>query len=94
MRCGRYYLGVWTSSKTNFKIKIDQEPEFHQKMQAELRYCIYEENLKDPDKIITLFKMCLLALKKFNSSRINSLNEIKRILLAICKPKSFEATLE
>ena len=59
-------------------------------MQAELRYCIYEDSLNDLDKIITLFKMCLLALKKFNSSRINSLNEIKRILLAICKPKSFE----
>lgn len=34
--------------------------------------------------------MCLLALKKFDSSRINSLNEIKRILMAICKPKSYE----
>ena len=34
--------------------------------------------------------MCLLALRKFKSKRINSLNEIKRILLAICKPKSFE----
>jgi len=59
-------------------------------MQAELRYCIYENNLSDKNKIITLFKMCLLALKKFDSSRINSLNEIKRILLAICKPKSYE----
>lgn len=90
VRCGRYYLGVWTTTKTEFTIEESQEPEFHQKMQAELRYCIYEENLKNPDKIIILFKMCLLALKKFNSSRINSLNEIKRILLAICKPKSFE----
>lgn len=59
-------------------------------MQAELRYCIYENNLNDKNKIITLFKMCLLALKKFDSSRINSLNEIKRILMAICKPKSYE----
>ena len=90
MRCGRYYLGVWTSLKTDFTIAADQEPEFHQKMQAELRYCIYEENLSARDKIITLFKMCLLALRRFNSSRINSLNEIKRILLAICKPQSFE----
>jgi hypothetical protein len=81
---------VWTSSKTDFKIGKELEPEFHQKMQAELRYCIYENNLSDKNKIITLFKMCLLALKKFDSSRINSLNEIKRILLAICKPKSYE----
>lgn len=59
-------------------------------MQAELRQCIYEENMKNPAKIITLFKMCLLALRIFKSKRINSLNEIKRILLAICRPKSFE----
>ena len=90
VRCGRYYLGVWTALDSKFMIEKEQEQEFHQKMQAELRYCIYEENLKDPDKIITHFKMCLLALKKFNSSRITALNEIKRILLAICKPKSFE----
>jgi len=59
-------------------------------MQAELRQCIYEENMKNLGKIIVLFKMCLLALRKFKSKRINSLNEIKRILLAICKPKSVE----
>ena len=81
---------MWTSLESKYQIDKTLEQEFHQKMQAELRYCIYEENLKDPDKIITHFKMCLLALKKFHSKRINALNEIKRILLAICKPKSFE----
>ena len=59
-------------------------------MQAELRYCIYEENMTKPDKIITHFKMCLLALKKFKSSRITALNEIKRILMTIVKPESYE----
>ena len=55
-------------------------------MQAELRQCIYEENMKNIGKIIILFKMCWLTLRKFKSTRINSLNEIKRILMAICKP--------
>ena len=59
-------------------------------MQAELRYCIYEENLRETNKIITHFKMCLLALKTFKQKRILALNEIKRILLAICDPKSYE----
>ena len=46
--------------------------------------------MKNIKKIIILFKMCWLTLRKFKSKRINSLNEIKRILLAICKPQSFE----
>jgi hypothetical protein len=65
VRCGRYYIGVWTSTETGFKIDKELEPEFHQKMQAELRYCIYENNLVNRKKIITLFKMCLLALQTF-----------------------------
>jgi len=28
VRCGRYYLGVWTSLKTDFTIAEEQEPEF------------------------------------------------------------------
>ena len=94
MRCGRYYLGVWTFDETSFKIAPEQQPEFHQKMQAELRYCIYEENLKNKDKIIILFKMCLLALKKFDVKRINALNEIKRILMTICKQKHSSESMD
>ena len=60
-------------------------------MQAELRYCIYEEQFAKKDKIIILFKSCLLALKNFKLKRIFSLNEIKRILMNSCKPQATEA---
>jgi len=56
-------------------------------MQAELRYCIYEDLFNETDKIIVLFKSCLLALKTFKQKRISSLNEIKRILMNTCKPE-------
>lgn len=60
-------------------------------MQAELRYCIYEDQFMKKDKIIILFKSCLLALKNFKLKRIFSLNEIKRILMNTCKPQAAEA---
>ena len=59
-------------------------------MQAELRYCIYEDQFAKKDKIIILFKSCLLALKNFKLKRIFSLNEIRRILMNTCKPQATE----
>jgi len=59
-------------------------------MQAELRYCIYEENYSKIDKIIILFKGCLKALKDFNKKRIQSLDEIRRILIHFCSLESKE----
>ena len=44
VRCGRYYLSVWTSQLDDedfFAIPEDEEEQFHRKMQAELRNCIY-----------------------------------------------------
>lgn len=58
--------------------------DFHRKMQAELRFCIYEENYSKIDKIIILFKGCLKALKTFGRKRIQSLDEIRRILIHFC----------
>ena len=48
--------------------------------------------MKNKKKIIVLFKMLHLTLLRFESKRINSLKEIKRILDEICAPKSQDNT--
>ena len=66
-RCGRYYLRVWVNQKKDsenfFKIPVEEEDEFQNNLQAELRHCIYEDQFQDLQKIIILFKACLLILK-------------------------------
>jgi len=68
VRCGRYYLRVWVNQKKNnpdfFGIPKEEEVQFYSNLQAELRYSIYEEHFKEKEKIIILFKSCLLALNK------------------------------
>ena len=86
VRCGRYYLSVWTEQakldpRAFFQIPQNEEEEFHIKMKAELRSCIDQDRFADGQKIITLLKSCRLALKKFKTKRIQSLSEIKTILV-------------
>jgi len=95
VRCGRYYLSVWVEQKKLlkdeenkkyfFSIPKDEEDEFHNKMQAELRYQNNEERLKNKETVITLFRSCLLAQETFDRKRIVCLNEIKTILREVCK---------
>lgn len=91
VRCGRYYLRVWVSQNKNdpgfFDIPKEEEGEFHKNLQIELRHCIYDENFEDKQKIIILFKACLLTLYKFKTKKTFSLDEIKRILIHTCKHK-------
>jgi hypothetical protein len=49
------------NKKYFFSIPKDEEDEFHNKMQAELRYQNNEERLKNKETVITLFRSCLLA---------------------------------
>ena len=86
MRCGRYYLGVWSEQAkldphSFFRIPVAEEHEFHLKMKTELQFCIQEEQLGDKSKVLTLLKSCLLALKKFSLKRILALQEVKQILM-------------
>src|SRR3569833_2137588 len=54
VRCGRYYLRVWVQQKKDsenfFKIPVEEESEFFKNLEAELRYCRYEEQLKNQNK--------------------------------------------
>lgn len=97
VRCGRYYLSVWVEQKNLrkakdpekkmqfFSIPKEEEDEFHNKMQAELRYQNNEERLKNKETVITLFRSCLLAQQTFEKKRIVCLSEIKTILREACK---------
>jgi len=47
-RCGRYYLDEWVKDGCKYTIPEGEEDEFYIKMQAELRYFIYEEKFGAP----------------------------------------------
>lgn len=91
VRCGRYYNSVWVEKKKEdinfYGIPLEEQDDFHKKLQAELRYCIDYENLSKKKNIIILFKSCFLALRSFEKKRILSLGEIKRILAHTCSQR-------
>ena len=93
VRCGRYYLSVWTEQakiepETFYQIPRNEEEEFQLKMKDELRQCIDVEKFTDSAKMITLLKSCRLALKKFHLKRIQCLSEIKTILVHVSSHES------
>lgn len=68
VRCGRYYLRVWVNQSQDaadfFDIPEDQEEEFHRNLQDELKNMIYQEKQDKKERVIILFKSCVLALKR------------------------------
>jgi hypothetical protein len=66
VRCGRYYLRVWVNQSLDapdfFDIPEDQEEEFHRNLQDELKYLIYQDKPDKKERIIILFKACVMAL--------------------------------
>jgi len=67
---------------------VEEEDEFQNNLQAELRHCIYEDQFQDLQKIIILFKACLLILKTRTKNKILSLDEVQKIVVKTCREET------